>query len=137
MNVQRVPGLEWLDRRRISVLKVLFKLTSLVAGGICGYFVWNSVVEFFPPYIAYSAGGLVAIVVFATLYFLLGRPLADFLHHRAEIISSRLRDNRSGTDIDIVPVAYYGKKHELVKCSICGRPGEPVCQECKAKLAGD
>ena len=137
MNVQLVPRLKSANCRRISVLKTLFKLTSLGAGGVCGYLVWNSLIEFFSPYIAYPIAGVVAAIVFSTLYFLLGRPLADFLHHRVEVIGSRLRDNRSGTDIDIVPVAHYGKTHELVKCAICGRPGEPVCDPCKAKLAGD
>ena len=119
------------------MLKTLFKLMALIAGGACGYLVWSSLIEFFAPHIAYAIGGLIAVIVFIILYWLLGRPLADLIHHRVEIIGSRLRDNRSGTDIDIVPVANYGKKHELEKCAICGRPGEPVCAECKSRLAGD
>ena len=119
------------------MLKLLFKITALAVGSFLGYLVWQSLIEFFSPYIAYGAAAAIGVGVFSFLYFLFGRPLADFIHHRMQVMGSRFRDNRSGTDIDIVPVTHYGKKHELVKCAICGVPGDPVCEPCKARIAGD
>jgi hypothetical protein len=115
-----------------------------VAMGIClalgigaGITVGKEIADVFvePRWLPLTAGGAVAAVVFAALFFPLFRPIADLVRDRLFAVSRQARTTRTGSGLDEIPLRREdGPAPQLATCRVCGLPGKPVCDACSLKL---
>lgn len=120
-------------------MRHLARLVSLAAAAAAGFLVHREVAEVFAgeaPWICAGAGGALVLVL---LYFPLLRPLADALDDRLSSLRHRVVSRRAGTGLDDIPERLPDSydKPKLDACSICGRPGGPVCDACRESMLPD
>jgi hypothetical protein len=113
------------------MVKNIIRFVCFVIGVVAGWVVLKNLDEVFRGWIPLAAGGAVVIIVFAALYFPLGKPIADVINDRLDVLAHRGRHIRSGSGLEDIP---DGPK--LVTCSICGGPGGPICPRCEAQMRG-
>jgi hypothetical protein len=111
------------------MLNLLAKLGSLAIGISAGFGVYSNLSEITGGWIPPVSGAIVAIIVYAALYYPLARHVADMLNDKMATALHRGRHIRSGTGIDAVP-----ETPAAPKCSICGAPDGPICANCEEEM---
>ncbi|MFO8070447.1 MAG: hypothetical protein R6V85_01115 [Polyangia bacterium] len=120
-------------------MRHLARLISLAAAAAAGFLVHREVAEVFEGMAPWICAGVTAALALVLLYFPLLRPLADALDDRLSSLRHRVLAKRTGTGLDDIPERLpdgYAKP-KLDVCSMCGRPGGPICDACRESMLRD